>query len=245
MPHVLPHSETTDIPSHHSCFREISRGIHAALPATLAMIPLGLALGVVVTQSGLAWWWGPLLATCVYAGSLEFLLVGMLAALAPLSQIALTALLVNFRHIFYALSFPINKIRGIGWKIYGTFGLTDEVYAVTASARPHNWSHASLLSIVASIQWVWIASVTFGAFVGNFIPPYIKGLNFAVTALFTVLTLESYRYRRSIPISALALCSALIGIVTSPHNMLLISMTLFVTALIGRFFLLKRKENRA
>ncbi|MFF8369740.1 hypothetical protein ACF05W_12945 [Streptomyces lydicus] len=35
-------------------------------------------------ESGLAWWWAGLSATLIYGGSFEFLLIGMVTALAPL-----------------------------------------------------------------------------------------------------------------------------------------------------------------
>src|SRR5699024_6863848 len=110
---------------------EVLAGWRTTAPAGLAVLPLGIALGVLVVQSGLAWWWGPVLAGVVFAGSLEFLLVGMLAAAAPFAQVAVTSLLVNFRHVFYALSFPLHRVHGRGWRAYSTFALTDEAYALT------------------------------------------------------------------------------------------------------------------
>src|SRR5215203_2405144 len=87
----------------------------------LGLFPLGIAFGVLVVHSGLAWWWAAACTALVYAGSLEFLLVGLVAAAAPLSQIAVTAFLVNFRHVFYALSFPLHRVRRKTGKAYGTF----------------------------------------------------------------------------------------------------------------------------
>jgi predicted branched-subunit amino acid permease len=48
------------------------------------------------------------LALSAFAGSLELMLVGMIAAVVPLAAVALTTLVVNFRHIFYAFSFPLH-----------------------------------------------------------------------------------------------------------------------------------------
>ena len=84
---------------------EVWQGWRAVLPACAAVLPLGLALGVLVVQTGFAWWWGPVIALFIFAGSLEFLMVGMLAAVAPLSQIAVSALL---------------RVHGRGWKVYST-----------------------------------------------------------------------------------------------------------------------------
>jgi len=78
----------------------------------LALFPLGLALGVLVVHSHLAWWWAPVFAGVVYAGSLEFLLIGLVTAATPLAQVALAAFLVNSHQMFYALSFPLHRIRG-------------------------------------------------------------------------------------------------------------------------------------
>lgn len=81
-------------------------------PIGLAFIPLGMALGFVVVHAGLDWWWAPTFAAVIYAGSLEFLMVPLVAAAAPVATVALTTLVVNARHVFYALSFPLHRVRG-------------------------------------------------------------------------------------------------------------------------------------
>ena len=70
----------------------------------------------------------------VYAGSMEFLAVGLVVAVTPLPQLALTTFLVNFRHVFYALSFPLQRVRGRAGRTYSMYALTDEAYALTAGA---------------------------------------------------------------------------------------------------------------
>lgn len=126
---------------------EVGAGWRTALPACVAVLPLGLALGVLVVRSGLDWWWAPILAAVVFAGSLEFLLVGMLAAAAPLGQIAATALVVNFRHSFYALSFPLHRVNGLGLKAYSTFARTDEAYALTSTPDATQWSRTRIVCL--------------------------------------------------------------------------------------------------
>ena len=43
---------------------------------------MGLAFGVLVTHSGLAWWWSTVFAAVVFAGALEFLLIGLVSVAA-------------------------------------------------------------------------------------------------------------------------------------------------------------------
>lgn len=199
---------------------------------------------MLVAQSGLAWWWAPVLAALVFAGSMEFLLVGLLVAAAPLAQIAVSTLLVNFRHVFYALSFPLHRVNGLGWKAYSTFALTDEVYAVAATPEANSWTRTQIMSIQITFHAVWISCVTIGAGLGVLLPPQIVGLEFAVTALFVVLAIEAYKVRKSAPIPVLALLCALIGALISSEHMLIISMSLFVAALIATY-LLRDKGRRA
>ncbi|MSS84628.1 AzlC family ABC transporter permease [Actinomycetaceae bacterium WB03_NA08] len=215
--------------------KEVVAGWLIALPACAAVTPLGLALGVMAHQTGLPWWCAPLLAALVFAGSLEFLMVGMLAAIAPLTQIALSAFLVNFRHIFYALSFPLHRVQGKGWKAYSTFALTDEAFALTSSEAAQTWSRARIVSIQMSFHLAWILSVCAGVVLGSLVPDYVVGLDFAVTALFLALAIEAYKQRRSVPVTVVALLSSLIAMIISPDNLLAIAMTATVVALIGGY----------
>ena len=89
-------------------------GIADAWPVALGMVPLGLAFGLLITQVGFAWWWAPIFSFVIYAGSMEFLAVSLVTGgVGPLSA-ALYGFLVNFRHAFYALNYPIAQSE-VGW----------------------------------------------------------------------------------------------------------------------------------
>src|SRR5688572_15294034 len=90
------------------------------------LFALGIGFGVVVTSHGLPWWLAPVISAAMFAGSVEFILAGMLAASAPVAAIALTTLLVNSRHLFYGLSFPLHRVTGRLRKAYSVFALCDE-----------------------------------------------------------------------------------------------------------------------
>lgn len=220
-------------------------GWRTAMPACVAVLPLGLALGVLFVQSGLAWWWAPVVAAVVLAGSLEFLLVGMLSAAAPLSSIALSTLLVNVRHVFYALSFPLHRVHGTGWKAYSTFALTDEAYALTSGPVAAGWSRARIVTIQASFHAVWVASVALGAGLGTFIPSEVVGLEFAVTALFAVLTIEAWKVERILPAPVVALGCAMVALLLAPDRMLPVAMGLFVASLVVVHLVTKGRSARA
>jgi 4-azaleucine resistance transporter AzlC len=224
---------------------EVAAGWKTVLPACAAVLPLGLALGVLVVQHGLHWWWAPILAAVVFAGSMEFLLVGLLAAAAPLSQVAVSTLLVNFRHVFYALTFPLQQVKGRWWKAYSTFALTDEAYALTANPNSRTWSRTRIITIQAGFHLGWVSCVTAGAGLGTLIPPQVVGLDFAVTALFLVLGMEAYKVKRSLPAPVLALGCALVAALISRQNMLVIAMALFTVMLVCSYFFTARRRKNA
>ena len=210
------------------------------------LIPLGLAFGVIVTHTGLPWWWATLCTSTVCAGSFEFLLVGLVGALAPLATIATGAFLVNSRHVFYALSFPLHRVRGRGARAYSTFALTDEAYALTTGEQSRFWPSRRIVILQFSLQFYWVGSATVGALLGGLIPDSVQGLDFAMTALFTVLVLEALRgMGNDLPTPVLALISALAARVLFPGELLIAAFTMFTGGLLMRRLTLERKTADA
>jgi 4-azaleucine resistance transporter AzlC len=165
-------------------------------PVALGLIPLGLALGVVVVHAGLPWWWATVFASVVYAGSLEFLLVGMAVTGVPLPQVAMSSFLVNSRHAFYAVSFPLPNVKGRLGRMYSTFALTDEAYAVTTSPEAQRWSSRRIRGVQMLFHGCWVAAATIGALAASVLPlDRLAGVDFALTALFVVLAIDAYRDR--------------------------------------------------
>lgn len=204
-------------------------------PVSFAYAALGATLGVLVVHSGLDWWWATAFTTFVYAGSLEFLLVGLVVAAVPLAHIALTAFLVNLRHVFYALSFPLHRIPNLPGKLLGTFGLTDEAFAIVVARPPEHWSGARILWLQGFCQFYWVGGATVGALAGSLVPSGLAGLDFALTALFVVLVIDAYRAQRDIPTPLIAVLSAFVALALFPQQMLVVSMVLFTVGLLVRY----------
>lgn len=206
------------------------------------MLPLGLAFGALVVQSGLHWWWAGMSSALIYGGSFEFLLVGMVTAAAPLASVAVAAFMVQARHVFYALSFPLHRVRGRLAKTYSTFALIDEAYALTATEQSRTWSSRRILWMQFLMHLYWAGSSTVGALLGSLVPENVTGLDFALTALFVVLALDAVRdLRGDLPTPVLALVCALVARLLFPHEMLLAAFVLFTAGLLARHVATGRK----
>lgn len=215
-----------------------------AAPVGLGLFTLGLAFGAVVVHEGLAWWWATVFTAVVYAGSLEFLLVGLVTTGAPILQVAATTLVVNLRHVFYALSFPLERVDGTLAKAYATFALTDEAYAVT-SARPRDWTSRRILLLQVIFHVAWVLGATTGALTASVLPiERIQGLDFALTALFVVLAMDAYRARPDRWVTCGAAACAAAATAAVPDQMLVWAFTGFAGLLLGRFGVELRRGHR-
>src|SRR5918994_4026836 len=148
-------------------FTGLSGDTRAALADTLpvgaGMISLGVAFGILVTQAGLAWWWTPVISGLLFAGSLEFLLLSLMTAGAPLATIVLTTLLINSRHVFYCLTFPLHRVRGRLGRLYARFALIDEAYALTAAPAAQRYSSRRILTMQMTMHAYWVGGGIVGA----------------------------------------------------------------------------------
>ena len=238
------HMADGDLPPGATPRSEIGAGIRASFAAGLGMVPIGIAFGVLVMQTGLPWWTAPGLSIAVFAGSVELLLVGLMAAATPLATIALTILLVNFRHVFYAFSFPLRVVRHPLARFYSVYALIDEAYAVTA-ASPGTWNRYRLIAMQAAFHSYWVGGGLVGVALASFIPGTIEGLEFALCALFITLTLDACRSRKQVPSLVLAGLSLGVSLVMVPDDALFAAMLGFVALLIARHLLGARRRAGA
>lgn len=218
--------------------REIRAALKDLWVVGLGLIPLGLAFGLVMAQAGFAWWWTPIFSIIIYAGSMEFLAVQLVTAVVGPLSAAVTGFMVNFRHIFYGLTFPRHHISSRLGRAYATYALTDETYAVISSLPPSTRATLTgtrILTTEIVCQLLWVIPGILGALLGVVIPPEVKGMDFALTALFVVLAYESFVSNRdfSLPITATAI--AIVFAIIAPSWLLMIALTTYFLVLVLRY----------
>lgn len=160
---------------------------------------LGTAFGILLRQAGFGALWSLAFSGLVYAGSLQFVLAGFLAAPTALPTVALMSLFINARHLFYGLSF-IERFRSMGKKRpYMIFSLTDETYSVLCGIDevPAGVDKNGAMFLVALLdQLYWVAGSLLGTLAGG-LPLDFTGIDFSMTALFLVIFLEQWQGAKS------------------------------------------------
>ena len=209
---------------------------------------LGTAFGILLRQAGFGALWSLAFSGLVYAGSLQFVLAGFLAAPTALPTVALMSLFINARHLFYGLSF-IERFRSMGKKRpYMIFSLTDETYSVLCGMDevPAGVDKNGAMFLVALLdQLYWVAGSLLGIFAGG-LPLDFTGIDFSMTALFLVIFLEQWRGAKSHLPALLGLgCASVFLLVLGADNFLLPALCTTVAVLLLARPVLNREKEAA
>jgi 4-azaleucine resistance transporter AzlC len=165
----------------------------AAFPHTLPVMAgylfLGAAFGILLKGKGYGPIWAMAMSLFIYAGSMQFVAAGLMAAaFSPLTALVMT-LLVNARHLFYGLTM-LEPFSNMGWrKPYMVFSLTDETYALLNGLKTPESAIERDTHFLISLfnQGYWVLGSLLGSLVGEWLTFSTDGIAFAMTALFIVI----------------------------------------------------------
>lgn len=201
---------------------------------------LGIGFGVLAANLGFPWWATGMISLTVFAGSMEFMLIGLITAHAPLVTIAITTLLVNFRHVFYGLTYPLEVFKHPLQKLYIVFAMIDEAFAVVMGLPRKEHDPKLLGWIHVGLHLSWVSGSLLGAVFGSQLLGGLKGLDFVLIAVFAVLSLDAWQLNKDKKTLALAVGCALVGMLAGHRQMMLVAMSLFAGVLVIRHQVVQR-----
>ena len=175
--------------------KTVKQAFISTIPVMTGYLVLGFGFGIILKANGYETILAFVMSAFIYAGSMQYVAVGLLAGGASLITVALTTLMVNARHLFYGISM-LDKYKNTGKiKPYLIFALTDETYSLLCNDNPdipteEKKNYYFFVSLSNQIYWI-IGSVS-GAVVGSLVKFDTKGIDFALTALFITIFLEQW-----------------------------------------------------
>lgn len=221
-----------------SKFKQFQLAIKAAFPATIPVLAgflfLGMAFGILMQSKGYGFWWAGLMSAVVYAGSMQFVAVGLIAESVSLLKIFLLTLMVNARHIFYGFSL-LEKLKNVKkGKPYLIFALGDETFTLIYSQNaPKEVSPTMFYLAIAFLNHIyWVLGSIVGGIIGAQFTFDVSGIDFAMTALFVSIFVEQIRQKENrlpgvIGVVGSTICLLIFG----RNNFILPSMVLLVFVL--------------
>ena len=213
----------------------VKQAFIATLPVLTGYLVLGFGFGILLDASGYGVLLAFIMSFFIYAGSMQYVAIGLMSGGASLLTVALTTLMVNARHLFYGISM-LDRYKETGKrKPYLVFALTDETYSLVCRELPHipnarKTDYYFLVSLMNQIYWV-LGSVA-GAVVGSLLDFNFEGIEFALTALFLTVFLEGWlTAKRHFP-AVVGVLSSLACLILFGGDDFLIPTMLVITAIL-------------
>lgn len=219
-----------------------SIALRDTVPVLTGYLFLGAGFGILMSENGFPFGWAVLMAVVIFAGSGQYLAVGLLASRAGLVNVAVATLLVNARHIFYGISL-VDTYKHAGFKkFYMIFGLTDETYSLVTQAKlpPEVDRNTYCFFVTLLDHFYWICGCALGSILGATLPISFEGVDFVLTALFVTLFVEQW-------LSSKNHLPALIGLAATTLCLLIFGSEYFLIpsmALIAFLLILTREKAR-
>ena len=210
------------------------RAVKLTLPVFCGYIVLGIAFGATLAQAGYGPVWALAISTLVYAGSLQFVMVPFLAGGTSLIAVALTALMVNARHLFYGLS-CIERFGRMDKRIrpYMITSLTDETYSVFCGLSGDE-EDGVMFRVTLYDQIYWVIGSILGTLLAQGLPFDLTGIDFSMTALFVVICVEkALEMKNRVPMAIGAVCALAMLFLLGPSAFLAPALGLTAVLLTG------------
>lgn len=221
----------------------LKKNILRTLPVMTGYLVLGIGFGIVLGSKGYGIGWCLAMSVFIYAGSMQFVAVDLMAAGAGLLTVALTTLMVNARHLFYGISM-IDRYRDTGKeKPYLIFGLTDETYSLVC--QEDGMTKQDLFQVTLLDQIYWVTGSVLGVLAGTLIPWDFEGVDFALTALFVCILTDQWMHSKDHIPAVIGLGASLLCLLLSGTGDFLIPSMILITILLSllKYFRGKKEQK--
>jgi len=203
---------------------EFFRGGKDTFPLILGAIPFGIIFGAVAVTTDFSAWGTLAMSAFVFAGSAQFIAIGLVAQGIATGLIVLTTFAVNLRHALYAASLGIYmKHLPHRWLLPLGFWLTDETYAVAIRRYLNNdaspYKHWYYLGSAVFMYGNWQLSTLIGVVAGQKLRNLPDlGLSYAMVVTFIGIVIPFITSR---PMLLCAVVSGAVAMVTNgvPNKM--------------------------
>lgn len=217
------------------------------LPVMAGYLVLGAAFGILMRVNGFGIFWALLWSVFVYAGSLQYLGITFFTAVVNPWYALFMSVMLNARHLFYGLSM-VDQLKDAGrFRPYLIFSMTDETFSVLCSEQvpDHLSRHWVYFFISALDQLYWVLGTLAGAIAGTMIRFDTAGMDFALTALFTVIFIDQWKFRKDHGPACIGVISSVLCVMLFGKDVFIVpAMVVIISVITIGYWKSKDKEER-
>ena len=176
------------------------RGIQDGIPIGLGYFAVSFTFGMMAVSGGLTAWQAVLISLTNLTSAGQFAGLGIIIAGGSMWEMALTQLVINLRYCLmsFSLSQKLEKNISTGHRLAVAFGVTDEIFGVSASqeGRLSPWYNYGVMSMAIP---GWTLGTLVGAVLGNVRPGFlVSALNVAIYGMFLAVIIPPAKKNRSV-----------------------------------------------
>lgn len=209
----------------------VGKAFYKTIPVMAGYLVLGIGFGILIREAGYGVLWAFAMSVFIYAGSMQYVGVGLLSGGASIITTAITTLMVNARHLFYSISM-IDRYKDAGkLKPYLIFTLTDETYSLLCDGNTPEGEDPELYRFFVSLfdHCYWVLGSVLGSLLGAVISFSMEGIEFSMTALFIASFTQQWIEKKDHIPAITGLVSSLICLLFFGPDKFLIPAMLLIT----------------
>ena len=222
----------------------IKQAFLKSLPVMAGYIVLGTGFGILLQKAGYGVLWAFAMSAFIYAGSMQYVGVGLISGGASILTTAFTTVMVNARHLFYSISM-IDRYKDAGkYKSYLIFALTDETYSLLCDGHAPADGDPNQYRFFVSFfnQCYWVTGSVLGSLLGAVLPFSTAGIEFSMTALFIASFTEQWLTSHDHIPAVTGLLGTLVCLILFGSENFLIPAMLLITLVLT---VLRKREEKA
>ena len=196
--------------------QDFKEGIRDGLPICLGYISVSMAFGLTAVKSGLPLWAAVLVSLTNLTSAGQFAGVNLLLAQSSYIELMITTFIINIRYFLMSISVSqkVEEKFGIKERLVASFGITDEVFAVSMQRRTElsfsymlgliltpiaGWTGGTLIGAVATTLLPEVLTdamgiMLYGMFIAIIIPPAREHKNVLIAVVLAIAASYAFTY---------------------------------------------------
>ena len=165
------------------------KGLKDGLPICIGYFAVSFAFGIAAVQSGLSWLEAMLISMTNLTSAGQVAGTPIIAGGGSLIELAVAQLVINSRYALMSVSVSQKLSKSVGFiqRFFISFGITDEIFAVSVSNEKYVGKR--YMYGLISISWLgWSLGTLCGALADNLLPAVvISSLGVAIYGMFIAI----------------------------------------------------------
>ena len=189
---------------------EFKEGIRDGFPICLGYLSVSMAFGLTVVKSGMPVWSTILISLTNLTSAGQFAGTNLLLAQSSYVELMITTFIINIRYFLMSLSVSqkVEKDFGLKERLIASFGITDEVFAVSMQRRSE-LTFTYMLGLILTPILGWTGGTIIGAIATSVLPASITdAMGIALYGMFIAIIVPPAREQKSVLIAVVLAVAA-------------------------------------